>query len=124
MRMTRLKARESWLGGLTACVGPRFSDAGYPLPAEVRLSCGWPKPGGGGIRHPELQGTTWFSAADGVAQILVSPALIDPLAVAITLVHELTHVAAGQDAKQGRLFQAIAQSVGLCKPLEGDATRP
>src|SRR5215472_11936962 len=57
MVMTLLIAnREAWLGRLTTCVGPRFSDAGYPLPPEVRVSVGWPKPGGGGMRHQELQG--------------------------------------------------------------------
>jgi hypothetical protein len=115
MTMT-IATREEWLTDLTGFLRLRFENAGHPLPRQLRLSCGWPKPGGGGMRHQQLLGTTWFSGLDGVAQIFVSPALIDPVSVGTTLVHELVHVVAGQDAKHGPAFQVVAGAVGLEKP--------
>jgi hypothetical protein len=110
-----IATREDWLTDLTGLLRPRFEDAGHPL-SELRLSCGWPKPGGGGMRHQRLLGTTWFTGLDGHPQIFISPTLIDPLDVGTTLVHELVHTVVGSDAKHGRDFQIVAASVGLRKP--------
>jgi hypothetical protein len=110
-----IATREEWLTDLTSSLRPRFADAGYPLPV-LRLSCGWPKPGGGGMRHARLLGTTWFSSLDGHPQIFISPTLIEPVEVGTTLVHELAHTVVGPEAKHGAEFQRVAAAVGLERP--------
>jgi len=116
MTFENFETREQWLVALADQLRLRFDEAGYPLPSDVRVSCGWPKPGGGGMRHQVLLGTTWFSAADEVAQIFISPALVEPRAVGGTLVHELCHVASGRDAKHGPRFRAVGAALGLKPP--------
>ena len=40
-----LKTREEWLNAMTAALRPKFKANGTPIPAKVRISCGWPARG-------------------------------------------------------------------------------
>src|SRR5579859_270672 len=88
----RAKTREDWLERMTAALLPKFKAAGYPLPAKVRVSCGWPSHGGTG-RRQQVEGQCWPAEAseNGTPEVFISPVLADPLRVAGVLVHELIH---------------------------------
>jgi hypothetical protein len=76
--------REQWLNHMAQLLGPVFSGAGYPLPSNIRFSCGWP---GCADRQTRI-GECWHSksSADGTFEIFISPTLSDPLRVGDVLV--------------------------------------
>lgn len=105
------ETREAWLNAAIEALRPLFTQlAAVDLPAEVRVSCGFP---GGGSARKRI-GECWpTKASDGVAQVFVSPVLDDPIQVLGTLVHELIH--AWDDCKNGhkRPFSRVARAMGL-----------
>jgi hypothetical protein len=78
----------------------------------MRVSVGF---AGGRGKKASTIGQCWStaSAADGVAQIFISPVLADPLRVLATLVHEGVH--AVDDCKSGHrgAFVRLAKAMGL-----------
>lgn len=92
------------------CSHELFQEHGADLPADVRVSVGWPKGGKAGTI-----GQCWGSASagDGIAQVFVSPILVTPIDVLATLVHELVH--AIDDCQSGHkgAFAKLARAVGL-----------
>lgn len=107
--------REQWLNHMAQLLGPVFSGAGFPLPSNIRFSCGWP---GCGDRQTRI-GECWHSksSADGTFEIFISPTLSDPLRVGDVLVHELCHAAVGLEAGHGVRFRVCALGVGLTGPM-------
>lgn len=103
--------REEWLVAATAALAPIFAEAGETLPA-VRVSVGWP---GGRGKKGNVIGQCWATSAssDSVAQLFVSPVLVEATRVLDVLAHELVH--AVDDCKSGHkgAFARIAKAIGL-----------
>lgn len=111
------RTREEWLLAAVAELAPLFADVGATVP-PVRVSVGWP---GGSGRKANVIGQCWApdAAADGVAQLFVSPVLGDAERVLDVLLHELVHaVDRNVSGHRGR-FVTLARAVGLeGKPTE------
>ena len=103
--------RETYLKLAAEKLADLFAEAGAPIPANVRVSCGWP---GGGSRRTRI-GECWSTTAsrDGHFEIFISPALAQTSEVLAVLVHELVHAAVGLEAGHGAGFRKIAKRVGL-----------
>lgn len=118
--------REAWLNAFTTAARPHFDRVGFPLPAEVRCSIGFPSRGA----RSKVIGECWSNAvsADGHFEIFLRPSLqSDASRIADVLTHELVHAAVGLEAKHGRLFAKCAKALGLegkmTATVAGDAWR-
>jgi hypothetical protein len=101
--------REAWLTAAVELMRPLFAAIDVELPETVRVSCGFP----GGKSPAKTIGQCWYTADDKVAQVFVSPILVDPVDVLGVLVHELIHAwDRGQSGHAGA-FRACAKRVGL-----------
>lgn len=102
--------REEWLTAATEELRPVFGAVGKPLPANIRMSCGFPST----AKRSGAIGECWAdtASADKTFEVLISPVLDDPLRVFDVLVHELCHATAGA-MNHGVAFQAAAKSVYL-----------
>jgi len=116
---SRGPTREGWLRELVyrsheeLFRDPTYCEEAGMVPAELpkfRVSCSWP---GGGSPRKRI-GECWQStaSADGATEMMVSPAVGDPMQVAATLVHEMIHMYL-PEAKHGRQFRRLALAVGL-----------
>ena len=96
--------RENWLMQAVGELRPLFEAAGHPLPATVRVTCGFPST----ARRSGTLGETWSAAdsADGATEIMVSPVLADGPGVLAVLLAQLS-VAAG-----GKAAAAVLSAVG------------
>ena len=108
--------REAWLTALVARLRPAFDKVGAPVPAEVRISCGWPSKGATASRNRRI-GECWHAqcSADGTREVFISPTLADPVDVAAVVVHELVHAAGYMG--HGRDFAKVAKALGLTGPM-------
>ena len=102
--------REEWLGAAVAELRPVFDALGKPLPANVRVACGFPS----NARRSGAIGECWAdtASADQTFEVLISPVLDDPLRVFDVLVHELCHSTAGAMNHSGN-FQRVASAMHL-----------
>lgn len=108
----KITTREQWLNEFTRACRPKFMEAGYPLPNEVRCSIGHPSKG---IRSKVI-GECWSSAAsaDGHVEIFIRPSLqSDTSRIADVLTHELIHAALGTEEGHGKTFGKVARFLGL-----------
>lgn len=105
--------REWWLGSLVEAVRPWFAEVGTPLPARIRVACGWPSSRTFSRKRRRRRSECWdeASSADGTAEIFVSPALDESLEVAAVLCHELCHAAIGRG--HDAAFVALTGRLGL-----------
>lgn len=103
--------REEWLTAAVSALTPLFTEVGRDLPA-VRVSVGWP--GGRGKKNAVI-GQCWPTglAADGVAQLFISPVLDEPVKVLATLTHELVHAVDNCENGHKAAFGRIARALGL-----------
>lgn len=85
--------REEWLTAAIEELRPVFAAVGKPLPAAIRVACGFPL----NAKRSKAIGECWIASAsaDGVIEILISPVLADPVLVFEVLVHELCHATSG-----------------------------
>jgi len=106
--------REEWLGALVTALRPMFAAAGSPIPAKVRVSCGWPSCGGTSMSRKAI-GQAWSPkcSADGTHETFLSPVLGTAKDVGHVLVHELAHHAVGTDAGHKGPFRKLAMALGL-----------
>ena len=106
--------REGWLHAGINALRPHFGQAGYTVPDNVRVTCGWPSTGALAKKNRRI-GECWSdTASDGkVFEIFITPALADPVRVLDILTHELVHATVGLAAKHGKLFKRCALAVGL-----------
>lgn len=108
--------REAWLHALAAGLRPSFEEAGYPIPTNIRLTCGFASRRGAAAKRRVL-GQSWSAEAskDGHYEIMISPTIDDPVRVAEILAHELVHVVVGLEGgyTHNAEFRAVAQKVGL-----------
>lgn len=115
-----MSTREEWLQRAVEELRPVFDANGFPLPANIRVTCGFPS------RHARSVnraiGEHWSAKAsqDGSHEILISPVESDPFEVFGILVHELSHAATDGDGHRGR-FPLCVKKLWL---LEEKSSRP
>jgi hypothetical protein len=102
--------REDWLSAAVSELRPFFDAVGAPLPANVRVTCGFPS----NAKRSGAIGECWAdtASADQTFEVLISPVLDDPLRVFDVLVHELCHATAGA-MNHGINFQKVAGQMHL-----------
>lgn len=102
--------REDWLSAAVSELRPFFDAVGKPLPANVRVTCGFPST----AKRSGAIGECWAdtASADKTFEVLISPVLDDPLRVFDVLVHELCHSTAGAMNHAGN-FQKVAALMHL-----------
>lgn len=113
-----LTLREDWLTQLLdRSVRDHFQRAGYKVPENVRVTCGFPSRSGLSKKRRAI-GECWDSdmSEDGNFQISVSPVLSDPVKVAGVIVHEVVHAVVGLKCQHKGPFSKCATAVGLTKP--------
>lgn len=118
--MTQEMNREQWLTLVMDELRPYYKEAGFPLPKNIRVTCGFPSQHArAGLKR--AIGESWTSkvSADKTFEVLVSPIEDRSVEAAAILAHELGHVA--DDHKHGHRgpFVKIVRALGL----EGPATR-
>lgn len=115
--------REDWLSAAVSELRPFFDAVGKPLPANVRVACGFPL----SARRTGALGECWAdtASADKTFEILINPKLAAPADVFAVLVHELCHSTAGA-MNHGKNFQKVASAMHLeASPVDGwKATGP
>jgi hypothetical protein len=107
--------RDDWLAAATENLfRSEFQALGFPLPAELRASVGFPSRGAASTRNQTL-GQCWDGKhiSDGITQVYISPVLIDPVKVLETLGHELVHAAVGSECGHKGNFRKCAKALGL-----------
>ena len=114
--------REAWLAALRDALRPAFLAAGAPIPAAVRVTCGFPSSGARSAKRRVI-GQCHYQTADRVPDLSVSPVLDDPETVAATLVHELIHATAPTDG-HGSRFGKAARALGLVGSLTQTTAGP
>jgi len=109
--------REGWLSHGLTIVAPRFKAVGYPLPADIKVACGFAP----GARGGKALGVCISpkASAGGTTEMFVSPTVSDALTALGVLVHEAAHGAAGVENGHGPKFKAVCAAIGL----EGKATQ-
>lgn len=109
--------REGWLSHAFALLSRKFSEQGYPLPENVKISCGFPVGSRGGKKILG-QAISQAASAAGYHETFISPTISDPVLVLGVAAHEYGHHAVGIEAGHGPRFKAFCAAVGL----EGKAT--
>ena len=107
-----MSTREEWLNSAVTELRSIFDANGYPLPAHIRVTCGFPSKRARSL-HKSI-GEHWSSSAsdDATHEILISPVVDDPFEVFGILIHELAHSATDGDGHRGR-FPRCARSLWL-----------
>jgi hypothetical protein len=102
--------REDWLSAAVSELRPFFDAVGAPLPANVRVTCGFPS----NAKRSGAIGECWAdtASADNTFEVLISPVLDDRFRVFDVLVHELCHATAGA-MNHGVNFQRVAAAMHL-----------
>jgi len=109
------RTREDWLLAAVELIKPIFKAKGYEVPNDCQVSCGFASTG---TRSHHI-GQCWSrkSSTHERNQIFISPALVDPVDVLDTLVHELVHAVDDCAHTHGKEFKKIALSIGLEGPM-------
>jgi len=107
----QFQTRDAWLEAATNALRPHFQTAGFPIPAEIRFSIGFPSGG----RKGKAIGEHWHSvaSADAHHEIFIRADQADPGAVLGILSHELVHSAVPLGSGHGPVFKKAALAVGL-----------
>jgi hypothetical protein len=114
--------REEWLNAFKTEATKVFTDRGFEVPSNVRVSIGFPSTGNRGKRIGEC----WFTqaSADQHFEIFMHPGLqSDSARIAGILTHELVHTVFPTDG-HGRLFKRCATSVGLTGKMTATTEGP
>lgn len=103
--------REEWLNAFAKRAIPQFTEKGYEVPDNIRMSVGFPSTGKKGKRIGEC----WSSVCskDKFFEIFIHPSLDDSIRVAGVLTHEIVHAVVGLEAKHGAPFRNCATAMGL-----------
>lgn len=108
--------REGWLSHAISLTAGRFTDAGYSLPANLKVACGF-APGARGGKALGVCISPKASAA-GATEMFISPTVSDALTALGILMHEMVHAAVGVEAGHGPIFKKACFRLRL----EGKAT--
>lgn len=109
------KTREQWLmAAVKELTKSLFGPLGLEVP-EVRVSVGWP---GGRGKKQGVVGQCFATrvTTDKVAQIFVSPVVVEPYEVVETLAHEIIHAIDDCESGHKKGFIKIAKQVGFLAP--------
>lgn len=104
--------REGWLSHGLGLMTRRLSEAGFTLPDQVKVSCGFAPGSRGGKKILGVCISPKASAA-GNTEVFVSPTIEDPVEALGTLLHEAGHAAVGVEAGHGPKFKAFCAAMGL-----------
>lgn len=104
--------REQWLNAGLDGFRARLRDAGYSLPAAVKVSCGF-APGSRGTKKVLGVCISPKASAAGHTEIFISPIISDPVQALGTLLHEAGHACVGVEAGHGQPFKAFCAALGL-----------
>lgn len=99
--MTTHPTREAWLLAAVAMLRPLFKSKSHIIPDNCQVSCGFASTGS---KHHIGQCWSRRSSVHDRNQIFISPALLDPVTVLDTLVHELVHAVDDCQHKHGKEF--------------------
>ena len=102
--------REAWLQRATVAFRERFAAVGVHVPADVKVSCGWP--GGGSPRRRIGECWSRGSSASKVNEVFLSPLCADPVIVADVLGHELLHAVDNCESGHGKTFTRNSKLAG------------
>jgi hypothetical protein len=119
MPNTSTATREAWLQHAVRLFIPWFAELGHAVP-EVYVSVSFPSTGDRGNRTGECQ----YTGRDGRPQLLVHPALEDPVTVLSTLIHELVHASLPVGAQHGAAFKRLATALGLTGEMTATIPTP
>ena len=111
--MANFTTREEWLRALADEMRPMFDALGYPIPTNIRFTCGWPSKGAGSRNKTLGQCFSPEKSHDNTHEIIVGMSLSEPFRVADVLAHELIHAAVGVDAGHTGPFRTVAKAIGL-----------
>jgi hypothetical protein len=106
--------RQQWLEQVVAELRPRFTDVGYTVPDNIRVSIGFTR--GGGWRHSIGQCWAAKASTDKHCEIFVSPELgtaEHTSRIIGVIAHELTHTTVGIEAGHRAPFKRCANAIGL-----------
>jgi hypothetical protein len=105
---------------------PMFEENGATIPAEIRISCGFPAGTRGVSSKNRAIGQCWSAecSADKHHEVFISPVLSDPVRVADVLVHELVHAAVGNKAGHKGPFKRLAVRLGLTGKMTATVATP
>lgn len=104
--------REQYLNAALDAFRPKLRAAGYELPTEVKVSCGFAPGSRGGKTILGVCISPKASAA-GHTEMFISPTESDPVKVIGTLLHESGHACVGVEAGHGPKFKAFCAAMGL-----------
>ena len=116
--MTKLKnpSREEWLqAAVRELQADVFTPAALEIPADVKVSCGWPSSGGVRSSKGMTIGQCFSRSCSkaNINEIFISPTQNDSVKVLDVLAHELIH--AIDDCQNGhkKAFRDMALAIGL-----------
>lgn len=104
--------REQWLMAGLDAMRPRIAAAGYTLPAQVKIACGFPVGSRGG-KKVLAQCIAPEASAAGITEMFVSPTVADPMQALGCILHEAGHACVGVQAGHGAPFKAFCAALGL-----------
>jgi hypothetical protein len=106
--------REQWLEAANVALAEIFEAAGYELPLDMKVTCGWPSKSAGRSSKRRI-GECWPRSAstNNVNEVIISMVLDDAVEVLDVLIHEDIHVI--DDCQNGHKgpFKQIAHAIGL-----------
>lgn len=114
MSKNEIVNREHWLQNCAEAIAPRIAEVTGDLIPNFRISCGWPSSRGLSVKRRVI-GQCWdgFVSSDNRAEMFISPMLADPMEVAATVAHELTHAAVGCKHGHKKPFIRVVRAIGL-----------
>ena len=109
------KTREEWLEALISKMSVKFAVLGHPIPAHVRVTCGFTSGGTRRKAGKSQTGEVWDSSKSGDAayEIMVSPIIDKPLMVAVNVCDSLCHAASGDVRLHNAAFEVLARGLKL-----------
>lgn len=102
--------REEWLTAAVGLLRPRYAANGTPLPASIRVACGFPST----ARRSGAVAEHWPSSAsqDATHEVLISPILDNPIEVLTNLIGAVSHACDGA-AGNGKVYREIVTAMHL-----------
>lgn len=118
--------RQLWIESGAQALRERFAEVGYKVPANVRVSIGWPR---GSHGKGRAIGQCWGDTAssDKHHEIFVSPELGEKAAsiqILGVLAHELAHATVGLASGHKAPFKKCALAIGLTGKMTATTESP
>jgi hypothetical protein len=106
--------RETWLNNAITQFKPVFKTVDAELPANIRVTCGFPSKSAGRSSKQRI-GECWSdkASADQTIEVIISMVLDNPIRVLDVLCHELVHAAVGTECGHKGEFRRVARALGL-----------